>query len=361
MAIPTSGEGGGGMSAAAEQPWAVVLAGGVGSRFWPLSTPDRPKQLLPLVRPTPLVQDAVQRLAPLVPPERVLVLTTERLAAQVAAALPEVPAANIIREPRPAGTAAALAWGAVEIERRSGSGTTVMISVHADWAVTEEEAFRMVLRRAVHAAASRRRLVTVGVVPTRPETGFGYIAPGTAADDGVFEVDSFVEKPDPARARQLVDAGYLWNSGIFVWRVEDYLAAVQALSPEVRGALAHTGNIQEFFTAVTPIAVDHAVLERSDNVAVIPGAFGWDDVGTWASLHRVRALDTSGNATSGAVHLVGSSGNVVHAERATVVLYGVENLVVVERDGLILVTTRDQSADLKALLDALPQQVRERA
>lgn len=344
--------------------WAVVLAGGVGSRFWPLSTPERPKQLLPLVTDQPLLADALERLAPLVDPAHTLVLTNATLADAVRRVAPSLPATNLIAEPRSAGTAAALAWAAAEIERRDGPGA-VMLSIHADWAVADAERFRAALSAAADAAERHEALVTVGVVPSRADPGFGYIAPGMPVNSALRRVDRFVEKPTRERAAAMVADGYLWNSGIFVWRVGDFLAELRAHATELAAALPLLGDAGErerFFGAVgTPVSVDVGVLERSSRVLVIPGDFGWDDVGTWGALARVRPRDAAGNALSGAAHAVQASGNVVHAEGSTVVLYGVEQLVVVAREGLVLVTTVDRSAELKSLLDALPPEVRDGA
>lgn len=340
--------------------WVVILAGGVGSRFWPLSTPSRPKQLLPLIDAQPLLRNTIDRLLPLADPSRILVLTNASLVAPIHALIPELPAENLIAEPKPAGTAAALTWAAAEIAGREGDAAT-MISVHADWAIGDPDGFRAALRRAADVAESQHALVTVGVVPSRPDPGFGYIRPGDPLPAGGRRVAQFVEKPNRERATEMVRDGYYWNSGIFVWRVGDFLAEVRAHTPEVAPALDSAGgDIARFFARVRPVSVDVGVLERTGNVVVIPGDFGWDDVGTWAALARVRARDAAGNAANGPVHLVASRDNVVHAEGNTVVLYGVSNLVVVVRDGLTLVTTTESAADLKTLLDALPPSVRDR-
>ena len=340
--------------------WAVVLAGGVGSRFWPLSTPGRPSQLLPLVTSEPLLCDAVDRLRPIVPLDRVLILTNQTLVPAIAQLLPEVPASNLIAEPRPGGTAAALTWAAQEIARRDGPAA-VMLSVHADWSVADAAGFQQALARAAEVAERHSALVTVGVVPSRADPGFGYIQPGQPLDGGVRRVARFVEKPDRARAEEMRRDGYLWNSGIFVWRVGDFLDDVRRLTPEVAPALhAHADDLAGFFAAVTPISVDVGVLERSNRVVVLPGSFGWDDVGTWGALKRVRANDAAGNAIHGHVHAVDARDNVVHATDATVVLYGVSNLVAVAHNGMVLITTVDRSSDLKTLMDALPRGVRER-
>lgn len=340
--------------------WAVVLAGGIGSRFWPLSTPSRPKQLLPLVTDEPLLVEAVARLEPIAPPERVLILTNDTLVPAISKLLPEIPAENLIAEPRAGGTAAALTWAAQEIARRDGPNAT-MVSVHADWAVADTSGFQQALLRAAEVAEQQHALVTVGVVPTRPDPGFGYIQPGAELEPGVSRVARFVEKPDRARAEEMLRDGYLWNSGIFVWIAGDFLDDVRRLSPEVAPALhSHAHDIRGFFSAVTPVSVDVGVLERSDRVVVLPGDFGWDDVGTWGALRRVRPHDHSGNATQGHVHAVDARDNVVHAPDSTVIMYGVSNLVVVVENGTVLVTTVDRSSDLKTLMEALPKGVRDR-
>jgi mannose-1-phosphate guanylyltransferase len=341
--------------------WAVVLAGGIGSRFWPLSTPDRPKQLLPLVSDEPLLAATLARLEPIIPGERTLILTNDTLAEAVATVAPGVPRENIIAEPRAGGTAAALAWAAREIERRTGPEST-MISVHADWAIGDDNAFRDALLASERIAIAERALVTVGVVPTRPDPGLGYIEPGRETENGAREVRRFVEKPTRQRAEWMVHEGYLWNSGIFTWRVGDFLSEIRGLTPEIAPALAeHTtssDDIRSFFNAVTPISVDVGVMERSRRIRVIAGDFGWDDIGTWASLRRAKPEDRSGNVVAGRVHAVDSRGNVVHSDDSAVVLYGVTDLVVVTSNGLTLVTTTERASDLKTLIESLPPELR---
>ena len=271
--------------------WAVVLAGGIGSRFWPLSTEKRPKQLLPLVATEPLLVEQLKRMRLVASPARTLILTNASLVNAIARAAPKIPRKNIIAEPKPAGTAAALAWAAQLIRERDSKDAT-MISVHADWAIADADGFRDALLTAATAAESHHSLVTVGIVPTRPDPGFGYIEPGQQISAGVRLVTRFVEKPTRARAAEMRDQGYLWNSGIFAWRVGDFLDELREHSPEIGPALQkHGDSLRRFFGAVKPIAVDHAVLERSKRVLVVPGDFGWDDVGTWGALHRVRRRD----------------------------------------------------------------------
>lgn len=340
--------------------YAVVLAGGVGSRFWPLSTPERPKQLLPLVGDAPMLADTVARLVPLVGGERVLILTSASLAEPVLRALPGFTREQLLLEPRAAGTAAALTWAAAAVARLGGPDAR-MVCVHADWAIGDADRFRATLRQAADVAAQRSALATVGIVPSRPDPGLGYIQPGEALGDGARTVARFVEKPSAERAAGMVRDGYLWNSGIFAWRATDLLDEVRTLTPELAGAMAHIdGSAEAFFGAVaTPISIDVGVMERSKRVVVLPGEFGWDDVGTWGALQRVRRRDDAGNATHGRVILREARDNVVHSEGASVVLYGVEGLVVVVRDGVTLVTTVERSHDLKTLVEALPTPLRE--
>ncbi|CAN5571004.1 mannose-1-phosphate guanylyltransferase [soil metagenome] len=335
--------------------WAVVLAGGVGSRFWPVSTPERPKQLLPLATQEPLLSDALTRLAPLVPAERTLILTNAGLVDAIAKLAPQIPRANLIAEPRPAGTAAALAWAAQVIATR-GARDDVMISIHADWSVGDPDGFRAALSHAADAAEEHAALVTVGIVPVRPDPGFGYIQPGEEIGAGIRRVARFIEKPTREKAETMVRDGFLWNSGIFVWRAGDFLDELASHTPEVAPHLAaHPHDLAGFFGAVkSSVSVDVGVLERSGRVLVLPGDFKWDDVGTWAALRRVRDCDSEGNALHGNVHALASTGNVVHADGGAVVLYGVSDLVVVTRDGLTLVTTIERASDLKTLLESLP-------
>lgn len=346
--------------------WAVIFAGGIGTRFWPVSTPQRPKQLLALVNERPLLADTIARLSPLVPPERVLVVTSADIAQALHHAVPEIPQANMLVEPRPLGTAAALAWGAQEVARRAGPNT-VFCAMHADLATSSPDAFRETVRRAALLAAIEPVLVAIGARPTRCETGFGYLQPGAPLDPfvsrmegGACMVEHFVEKPTAALVDMLIDSGALWNTGIFVWRAKVVLAEIEVHVSEVRHGLPllAAGDTAAFAACVTSISIDRGLLERSDNVVVLPGDFGWDDVGTWASLRRVRELDDTGNGIMGDVHCVDASGNVVHADDGCVVAYGISGMLVVSIRGLTFVTTLERASELGPLLDALPGSLR---
>ena len=347
--------------------WAVILAGGIGSRFWPLSSPARPKQVLALVSDSPLIAEAVSRLEPLVPVERILVVTSLDIAGQIRAAIPNVPDRNILVEPRPLGTAASLTWAAGEIRHRAGPDS-VFFCLHADLAVSFVDAFRHVLREGARIASTSDVLVAVGVNSTRAETGFGYLLPGLPlnadrplAEGGACQVIAFEEKPARPRAEALVREGALWNSGIFVWRTRVILQEVERNCVEVSDSLdcLDTRDHDAFVRQVRSISLERGLLERChNNLVVVPGEFGWDDVGTWGALRRARELDDTGNGASGRSHFVDASGNVVHAEGAAAVLYGVDGLLVVTLPGLTFVTTVERAAELKPLLDSLPADLR---
>jgi len=345
--------------------WAIVLAGGIGSRFWPLSSPDRPKQLLNLIGERPLIAETIARLAPLIPPERVLVLTSRDIAAAIGAAIPEVPQQNMLVEPRPLGTAAALAWGASEIVRRAGP-ETVFCCIHADLAVAFPEFFRQTVVRAGRVAAREKALVAVGIRATRPETAFGYMRPGMPLHGGPANagaecrVKSFIEKPGPVLAEMLVGDGAYWNAGIFVWRGQDVLDALAEYTAELAHGLQALSDrdFVRFAGMIQSVSIERGLLERTSNLVLVPGEFGWDDVGTWASLRRARELDDDGNGAHGQVHFVECTGNVVHAEGTPVVLFGVSGMLVVTLDGLTFVTTLDRATELRPLLDALPDEIR---
>lgn len=350
--------------------WTVILAGGVGSRFWPVSTPRRPKQLLPLASDQPLIRDTVERIVPLIPAERLRVLTGAHLAGPLLSALPELDARNLLLEPRAAGTAPVLAWAAAELERLDPDA--VMVSLHADHVIHPPEAFRALIARAAQLAAGHRRLFTIGVPPTRAETGYGYIhlgAPlpaveGDAHPEPGNAVAEFVEKPDRATAEGYLAAGtYLWNTGLFVWRCGDLLDELDRHAPEFAGLvplLRQGGDAAtaEFFARVPTISIDEALLERSDRVGVVRATFAWDDVGAWDAVARTRTPDEAGNVLLGEAHAVDSSGCILYADAGPVVAFGMTDVVVVRTEGVAFVARRERLPELKAMLERLPEALR---
>ncbi len=337
--------------------WAVLLAGGSGTRFWPLSTPENPKQLLPLAGSGSSAEDSVERLAGLVPRERTLVVAGAGLAARLQERL-KLPPENILVEPRAASTAPALIWATWEARRRDRDAE--VLSLHADWVVGDAAAFRRTASVALGAARRHDRLVTVGIVPSRPETGYGYIVPGAPLDESARSVSRFSEKPDAATALDLMAAGALWNTGLFAWTAARLLAEVESHTPEVSDAIAalSAGDVGRFFEEVVPISIDVGLLERSRAVAVVRGEFAWDDVGTWQALARVRPKDPDGNVVVGRAVLHESQDCVVWSDGDPIVLYGLKEMVVVHANGRILVMPADRAASMKHLLDALPPGIR---
>lgn len=337
--------------------WVTILAGGAGHRFWPMSTPERPKQLLPLASSRPLIADTIDRVSGLVATERLRVLAGEGLVEPIRAAT-GLGRESFLVETRAMGTGPVLARAAWEIARHDPGA--IMISLHSDHIIEPVQAFRSVLGAAVETARRERLLLTVAVPPDRPETGYGYIRPGEALDaptgHRAYRVGAFVEKPDSAAAARYIDQGYRWNTGIFIWAAGVFLRELERCAPEVAGALTHLerGDSAAFFEETARISVDKAVLERSGRVACIDAAFRWDDVGSWESLARNRLSDADGNVCEGEVHLSGSEGNIAVADSGRLALLGVEDLLVVQTGHVTLVMPRSESPRLKDYLRKLP-------
>ncbi len=340
--------------------WATILAGGAGHRFWPLSTPSRPKQLLPLGGSKPMVVETLERARSLVPAHRVRVLAGGELAASVQA-LTGLPDDAFMVEPRARGTGPALvraAW-----ETAAADPDAVMISLHSDHVVHPADKFRQVLKVAVEIAHRERLLMTVAIPPDRPETGFGYIKPGRAlhAEDPLraYRVDAFVEKPDRDAAKACVAAGHRWNSGIFVWSARVFLDEVREHAPEIARALPslERGDAEGFFDQAAATSVDEAVLQRSARVGSVDATFEWDDMGSWEALARHRESDAKGNVPDGDVHLVEARNNLAVADAGRLVLLGVDDLLVVRTGSTTLVMPREEAPQLKRYLEELPRSV----
>ena len=341
--------------------WAAVLAGGSGTRFWPLSTSHRPKQFLALAGDRPLLVQAIARLEGLIPPERILVVTGAAFADETRHLLGHLPAENVLSEPRAASTAPALAW-ATSIAAARDSEAAVL-SMHADWVVGDDVAFRRTASWALDVAVRHDLLVTVGIVPTRPDIGYGYIEPGDVIEGDAHRVKRFVEKPDQARAAALISAGALWNSGLFAWTARRFRAETTAVAEELAPHmdLLLAGDTAAIFAGVTPVAVDVSHFERSQRVAVVPGAFPWDDVGTWTALRRVRSTDSRGNVLVGEAVQRDASNCTVWSEDGAIVVDGLSDVIVVRANDVTLVMAAERATHLKTLLQSLPAEIRKRA
>jgi mannose-1-phosphate guanylyltransferase len=322
--------------------------------------------VLPLVNERPLIADTVARLAPLVPSGRVLVVTSADIADALHDAIPSVPRANLLVEPKPLGTAAALAWGASEVVRRAGPDA-VFVAMHADLSAAFPDQFRSAITSAATIAVRESSIVALGATPTRSETGFGYLKPGapvdpmiSRAEGGACRVEYFVEKPALTLADTLIERGAYWNCGILISRADVTLRELAQHTRELHDGLAliAAGELTTFAQSVTSVSIDRGLLERTEKLIVLPSEFGWDDVGTWAALRRIRDLDDTGNGVMGDVHCIDASGNVIHADGHCVVSYGVSGMLVVALPGLTFVTTLERATELGPLLNALPGTLR---
>ncbi len=304
--------------------------------------------------------DTVRRARHVTDESRIRVLAGEHLVAPFQSTL-DLPEAAYLVEPAARGTAPVLAWAAWTLHREDPDA--VLISLHADHLVEPEQAFTELLVQGAQLAAAQRLLVTIGAEPNRPETGYGYIQRGAALSgppEGSARVQAFHEKPDAPTAERYVEDGFLWNTGIFIWRADVFLEEIRAHAPEVAQALPklEEGDVPGFFQACQPISVDVAVLERSDRVGVIPCTFRWDDVGSWASLPRTQDADAGGNVSVGELHTLDARDNVVFAEDAPVVLFGVDDLIVVRTRGVTFVTRKELAPDLKRVVATLPDHLK---
>lgn len=342
--------------------FAVVMAGGSGTRFWPRSRADLPKQLLALAGRRTLLQETATRMAGVVGWSRVLVVTGARHAAAVRRQLPRLGRGQVLVEPTGRNTAPAIALAALHLAARTSHAS--MIVAPSDHAIGGLAGFRRTLRHALWVAERTGALVTLGVHPTHPETGYGYIRPGKripGRHGGAAWVDAFIEKPVLRRARQLVASKrVLWNSGMFVWRVDRILAELERCVPRVLHPLARAvrgggrGALARAYRALPSVSIDTGVLERAAQVAVVPAGFTWSDVGSWAAVGDLWGRDRqTGNVARGRLLALDSSGCVVDSPGRLVALLGVHDLVVVETPDALLVCDRARAQDVRRVVNEL--------
>ena len=337
----------------------VIMAGGIGSRFWPMSTPECPKQFIDVMGcGKTMIQATVERFAPLCPMDNFWVVTGAAYVDIVREQLPDIPAENILAEPCARNTAPCIAYACWKIRTKDENANIVVTP--SDALVIDAVEFRRVISRALEFTSSGRRIVTVGITPTRPETGYGYIQCEAGSADPIRPVASFREKPSLDVARTYLEAGnYLWNAGIFVWNVSTIVESIRSYVPDLAqkmdrmaesfGTPAETDKVAEIFPTCEKISIDYAVMEKADYIYTIPGDFGWSDVGTWGSLRTLLPQDENGNAVVGEnVHLYGCRRCIVHAPNASsVVLEGLEDCIAVERDGRVLVCRLSEEQRIK--------------
>jgi len=342
---------------------ALILAGGSGTRFWPLSRKRRPKQLLALEGERSLLRDTVDRLQPLVAPEAVWVCTTRRLAGDVRRELPDVPPHQVLLEPEGRNTAPAIGWSVRSMPEEARRDVVVVLP--SDHRVGDPAAFRDTLARAARAVRREDRVMTLGVTPRWPETGYGYLEleEGTE-EDGVRRVRRFVEKPDLATAERYVASGnHLWNAGIFLFRGTTLLDVLARLQPELHKGLeeiaAAPGKVTELYPRLPADSIDYAVMEKLDSISTLPLDCGWSDLGSWAALDEVLPLDTQGNTGKGDVLAVESEGNLLFSDAGTIAVLGVSGLVVVRTGDSVLVIPKERSQEVKKLVQELTARGRE--
>ncbi|MFZ4513935.1 MAG: mannose-1-phosphate guanylyltransferase [Geothrix sp.] len=341
----------------ATQTVAVIMAGGRGTRFWPRSRNARPKQFLAIVGTETLLHQTVRRLDGHVPPERIYIVTTEDLAEETRRMLPELPPENVIVEPEGRNTAPCLALALVEIERRVPNGVMAVLS--ADHWIADRDLFLADLDLAVTHAASQRELVTFGIRPAYPETGYGYIE--SEGDGAVLKVRAFREKPPTEVAIQYLASGrHYWNAGMFVWTLADLRAGLQLHAPEVLAPLdawvkagAQPGELTKAYGQLPKVAIDVALLEKAATVAVVPARFRWSDVGSWPAAIEFQTPDANGNVTQGDTLLLNTRDSAFFGGTRLIAAAGVEGLIVVDTPDALLLVKKDQAQSVKDIVERL--------
>ncbi len=352
-----------------EHYYAVIMAGGGGTRLWPLSKTGRPKQMLKLVKDRSLFQIAVDRLDGLLPPERILVVTVEDQASGLHEQCPQIPPENFLLEPMPRGTASVVAYAAAVLNIKDPE--SVMAVLTADHIIGNLNLFQQVLT-AADRVAKEDYLVTLGISPTYPSTGYGYIqqGEGIGAYQGLnaYRALKFTEKPALAEAEQmLASEDYAWNSGMFIWRTETILKEVRRQMPELYSQIATIKEawgterqekaIREVWPQIRPQTIDFGIMENAEKVAVIPARdLDWNDVGSWDALFELLPVDGQGNINQGAEHIkIDTSGTLVYAEGdpRLVVTIGVQDLVIVDTGEVLMICSRDQAQDVRRAVEKL--------
>jgi mannose-1-phosphate guanylyltransferase len=344
---------------------ALIMAGGTGTRLWPQSRYQRPKQLLKLIGDRTMFEHAVDRLHPLFPLDRIHVIARDELNKTLSSLAADIPASNFIAEPEGRGTAPAIGLGALHLQHRDPDATMVVLA--ADHFIADTAGFREVLANAAHAAQAGH-LVTLGIQPSFPSTGYGYIRHGTALTNiggqRVFRVLRFTEKPDLPTAEQMLASGeYSWNSGMFIWRVDRIMEEFRVQMPalyahlmEIAAAIGtphYATTIASVWPQIEKQTIDYGIMERADDIVVLPADIGWTDVGSWHSLFDVLPATGKGNVVVGDHIGVDSRGSLVMGGKRLIATIGVEDLVIVDTEDALLVCTKDRAQDVRDIVARL--------
>lgn len=343
---------------------AVIMAGGRGERFWPKSRNNRPKQFLSLTSDgETMIQKTVKRLSPLVSAEDIFIVTNAAYADLVNDQLPDVPRENILCEPCARNTAPCIAFAAAIIQKKYGDA--MMLVLPSDHLIGYENIYIKTLQTAIRTAEEGNNLVTIGITPAYPETGYGYINFGKEAGDA-YEVERFVEKPDlPTAKKYLASGKYLWNSGMFVWKASAIMYNMKQFMPEIHDGAVRIGDsygtdsyeeilIKEF-TAFTSESVDFGIMEKASDIYTIPGSFGWDDVGSWLAVERINETDDKKNYFDGDVIAVDSERTTVCGGKRLVAAIGTRGIVIVDTDDVLLVCSKNNTQDVKKVIAQLKE------
>ena len=338
----------------------VIMAGGIGSRFWPMSTPEYPKQFIDVMGVgKSLIQLTVERFKGICPKENFWVVTSEKYVDIVKEQLPQIPAQHILAEPEARNTAPCIAYACWKIRKEFPQANIVVTP--SDALVIDTAEFARCIAVALEKTADSQAIVTLGMMPTRPETGYGYIAAQGEADaKGICEVEAFKEKPDVETAKGYLAAGnYFWNAGIFVWNVDTITNAIRRYAPQIAGVMdelepalftdREAEELKQLFPTCEKISIDYAVMEKAEDIFVLPAEFGWSDLGSWGSLRTLLPQNEAGNAkVGGRVDMYNCRNCVVHAaEEKRVVLEGLDGYIVAEKDGRLLVCRLSEEQRIK--------------
>lgn len=340
--------------------YAVIMAGGSGERFWPLSTPDRPKQFLRLGGDKSLLRRTVDRIEPLIPIDRQFVVAGEQHAIRISEELPDLPPPNFICEPIGRNTAACIGLASLFIARRDPDAIVVVLP--ADHHIVEEPAFLAAIEKAVQVARKEDVTVVIGIKPARPETGYGYIQSGTEVETGVFAVLRFHEKPDEDVARRYLSAGdHFWNTGIFVWQnrtieqlIKTFLPGHWSKLEEIRSAVG-TPRYKDVLTRLYPtlekVSIDYGVIEKAEKIKMVQGTFGWDDLGSWTALDRILGGDQEDNVVIGRHVGLNTTNCIIYGQEGRVVAtIGLRDLIIAETEHGLLICPKGRSQEIRNLL-----------